>query len=352
MALNVLVVGAGPTGLMTAVELARLGHNPTVIEKRDGPSTLSRAVGLQQHSIELMRPCGVADAILAEAIPFSALKVHDGAKRVASIPLNFDDPSRVYGLPQDRTEAHLAEALTRYGHTVHYGAPLEGFEDHGDGVTAQYAGGAHTFDYLIGADGKTSLVREFAGLRYDGYDLPETWSIADVISPDWPDPTSFNVYLLRNGDLAVVVPLEAHRFRVISSTPDAVKTLPVPITVTETRRSGTFNIAIRQAPHYSKGRVHLAGDAAHCHSPVGGRGMNLGISDAAEWAERLAAGTLDGYTASRHAAGAHTISLSEGLRRTMLGGSALKRSLGLGVLRIASHVPALSRRVTDRIILA
>lgn len=350
MALNVLVVGAGPTGLMTAVELARLGHNPTVIEKRDGPSTLSRAVGLQQHSIELMRPCGVADAILAEAIPFSALKVHDGAKRVASIPLNFDDPSRVYGLPQDRTEAHLAEALTRYGHTVHYGAPLEGFEDHGDGVTAQYAGGAHTFDYLIGADGKTSLVREFAGLRYDGYDLPETWSIADVISPDWPDPTSFNVYLLRNGDLAVVVPLEAHRFRVISSTPDAVKTLPVPITVTETRRSGTFNIAIRQAPHYSKGRVHLAGDAAHCHSPVGGRGMNLGLADAAELAERMATDTLDGYSSSRRKAGRHVIQFSENGRKRASSTVPLTRSISFTMFWIAGVVPPLGRALARRFI--
>lgn len=350
MAVRVLVAGAGPTGLTAAVELARRGVDVTVIEKRAGPSELSRAVGILPGSMEIFARSGTADGIRAEAVAFSALMIHRGATRVATLPINFDDRSRLLGLAQDRTEQHLADALARYGRTIAFAAPLERFEQDADGVTAHYGGRTGRFDYLVGADGVHSTVRNHLGLAYDGFELPDDWSIADVVSPDWPDPTAFKGYLLPRGRVAVVAPLEAHRFRVIASTADALATLPVPMAVSETRRTGAFRIQVRQVERYRVGRVFLAGDAAHSHSPAGGRGMNLGIADAADLAARLTGGGLDSYEAARRAAGRHVIAFSERARRLAQARGGGRRALLFALLGVIDRVPPLARTAAHRFI--
>ena len=341
--MRVLIAGAGPTGLTAAVELARRGVEVEVAERRDAPSELSRAVGILPASIAILTPSGAASAIMREAVAFTAFMVYRDADLVADLPLNFDDRSRLWGLAQDRTEEHLIDALARHGASVRYGSPLEGFEQDETGVDARYGDREGRFDDLIGADGVDSVVRRTLGLAYDGFELPHRWSIADVICDDWPEPTAFKGFLLPHGHVVIVAPIEAARFRVIASLPDALKALPVPMRVREIRRTGEFRISVRQADRYGEGRVLLAGDAAHCHSPAGGRGMNLGIADAAELAERMTSGRLDGYSASRHAAGAHVIAFSERGRKTVQSDNPIKRATVFAAMRAMGSVPALGR---------
>ena len=345
---SVLVVGAGPTGLTAALELARHGVPVRIVEKRPDPSPFSRAVGITRGSIDILRPSGVAEAILSEAIVFSPGILHHGARPIARLPLNFGDRSRIWGLPQDRTETFLAEALNRYGIGVDYGTEFLGFTQDDQGVTARLSSGEHRSGLLIGADGVASTVRGALGLAFDGHDLPGTWSIADVSSRTWPQKTSFQAFLLPQGNICVTVPLAPDRFRVIASQPDALQALPVPMQVDHLHRAGTFRISVRQAPSFSAGHVHLAGDAAHCHSPVGGRGMNLGIADAADLAWRIANGRSDGYSAARHAAAAGTIAGTERARRMIQGGP-LRRAVATSALRLAHLVPPLGRFVARQI---
>lgn len=347
--MHVLVVGAGPTGLTAALELRRHGVDVTVIERREGPSPLSRAVGITAGSMDILRPCGVAEAIDADAVRFSGIRMHDEQTRlILSAPLNFDERSRIWGLAQDRTEAHLAEGLHRHGGSVRYGTPLKAFAEDADGVTARYGGEDHRHDWMIAADGRHSMIREKLGILYEGKDLPDTWSIADVFADDWPFPDTFQGFLRPDQKVCVVVPLEAARFRVISSADDALAALPVPMKVREVRRSGTFGISVRLAASYRQGRVLLAGDAAHCHSPVGGRGMNLGIADAAEAAARIAGDTVDGYSGSRHAEGARVIALTERARQLMLAPPGLRRSMFRAALSVVNAVPPLGRAAMRR----
>ena len=346
-----LIVGAGPTGLTAAIELARRGHPLRLIEQRDAPSPLSRAVGILPNSMDILGPSGAADSLRAEAVQFSGFTFHIGARPKFALDFPMDDPAaRILGLAQNRTEYHLAQALARYGGTVDYGVRFERLTQHDDHITAHLSdGSADRYARVIGADGTGSAVRAAVDLPFEGYEVPGDWSIADVESADWPTPTRFQGYLLEGGDICIVAPLGATRFRVIASRKDALAALPVAMNVDQLHRADSFRIPVRAAPHFQRGRVFLAGDAAHCHSPVGGRGMNLGIADAAELAARIDAGTVAGYEAARRPKAHQVITTTERIRRTLQGDRPLLRGLAMTGMSFASHLPFARHRIARRI---
>ena len=328
--MNILIVGAGPAGLTAGVELARRGMTATIIDRRAEGSTLSRAVGIVPLSLKLLEPSGVTARLLDEGIQMQAVKIYSGDKQLAAVPLNPSKPQHGYGhilmLPQDQTEAALADAFTALGGTIRYNTEFESLsQDDGAVAVTLKDGACETYDYVIGADGIKSSVRGSLGLEYPGHDLGETWSIADVNCMGWTNPEDFTLCVLPAGGIAVVAPIGKDRCRVISNTPDALKSLPLPMDVTQVNREGQFTISVRQVSDYRTGRVFLAGDAAHCHSPVGGRGMNLGIADACELAACFESGDLDHYSHVRHIAGAATIANSERVRKMATAKNPLRR---------------------------
>jgi len=343
---HVLIVGAGPTGLTAAVELARRGIMPVVIEKRKSVSNLSRAVGILPRSMDLLGPSGVAKSIRSEAVVFQRAIFHNRDKPLAIIRLNTlkDRNKRIFGLAQDRTEAHLRNTFSGFGGKINYGAELLSLSQNDTGISVSILGKAFRFDTVIGADGTASTVRKALHIPFNGYELPEIWSIADVDLKGWKNPRAFQSFILDHGGVVVVVPLEKSRFRVIANRPHALASLPVPMNVTQVHRIAKFNISVRQAETYQSGRVFLAGDAAHCHSPVGGRGMNLGIADAADLAERIAKDTTEGYHAARHPVGKKTIKLSERARHTITSTHPAIRFFLRSFLRSTGHSALLQRR--------
>ena len=346
--MRILIVGAGPTGLTAAVELARQGIRAEVIDKKAEPSTLSRAVGILPASLKTLTPSGVTERLLAEGIKIREIEVFKGQRPLIRLSLRGGHPECDYlvALAQDRTEAILRDVLVKHGGSVRYGAEFAELQQEQERVVVHTKDGVEgEYDYVIGADGAHSTTRQCLGVDFNGYELPKTWSIADVDAIDWPNAELFTLFMLSEGRVAVVVPLERDRYRVISNTEDALATLPIELKVQHIRRQGTFRIAIRQVSQYAVGRVYLAGDAAHCHSPVGGRGMNLGIADAAELTSRLVEGRLDGYSASRHEAGAKIIADSERARRRFTSANFFTRTTTSFGLRLVKMLPPLQRRL-------
>ena len=342
--MRVLVVGAGPTGLTAAIELTRCGVTPTVVEKRDHASTLSRAVGITPRSLQILSHSGVSERLIAEGVAMDGVRIYRGHDLALEMPLYSDRAffPTLLGLPQDRTEGVMKEVLAALWGTVNYGVALESLTEQGAEVVARFSDGTEgCFDFVVGADGAKSTVRQQAAIEYPGIDLDQTWSIADIEVEDWRHPNKITLVQAQPGKVIVVAPMGATRYRLVASNQDAIAALPLPLNVTNVHREGTFNISIRQAETYSKGRIHLAGDAAHCHSPIGGRGMNLGIADAAELARRIVEGGLEGYSALRHKEGAEAIRVTERGRK-MAGGLTRQRRCTfralLALVRVAEPI--------------
>ncbi|MGI9400304.1 MAG: FAD-dependent oxidoreductase [Rhizobiaceae bacterium] len=346
--MKILIVGAGPTGLTAATELARRGVIPTIVDRRQAASTLSRAVGITPRSLGLLKPSGVAGKLICEGVAMDGLRVYLGRSLSLEMPL-FSERTEypcVLGMPQDRTEAIMSETLASFGGSVRFGLGFEDYEGEGDQVMAHFSDGtSEKFDTIIGADGIRSTVREAAGISYPGFDLDQTWSIADVDVGDWQHPNKITLVNAGPGQTVVVAPLGTTRYRVVASAENALDTLPLPIDVTNIRREGTFKISVRHAQTYSRGRIHLAGDAAHCHAPVGGRGMNLGIADATELAMRLVEGGVDGYSQKRHQQGHEAMRITERGRK-LTGGLSWRHRLAFRtIIASANYLPPVRARL-------
>ena len=352
--LRILIVGAGPSGLTAAVELARHGIKADLIDKRDDASGFSRAVGITSNSLRLLEPSGASRQLLAEGILIKSARIFNGKVPLAHIAVeaSASDGKKLLALAQDRTEAILRECLETLGGNVRYNSELTSLKAENNEVLVTINNGEElAYDYVIAADGVRSSARQFLALDFPGFDLDKDWSIADADVDEWFAIDSFSAFLLPRGDVVVVVPLEERRVRVISSTSDAISALPVPLAVNNLRRSGTFRISVRSMEAYRHGRVFFVGDAAHTHSPVGGRGMNLGIADAAELAGRFAAGTQDDYGPARHREAAKIIRASETGRKMLTSTNPIVRFMARTMIRTVDRLPPLQRWFVNNIVL-
>jgi 2-polyprenyl-6-methoxyphenol hydroxylase-like FAD-dependent oxidoreductase len=311
---EVLIVGAGPTGLVLALWLTRLGARVRIVDKTAEPGTTSRALVVQARTLELYRQVGLADAVVERGRKASAVNLWVAGKRAARVA--FGDfgtglspfPYAVI-FPQDEHERLLVERLAKAGVQVERRTELASFEDQGDRVLAHLkrAEGAEetcSAAYLAGCDGARSTVRQTLGIGFQGGIYEHLFYVADI-EASGPAMNGEVHVGLDAADFLALFPLKADgRARLIGTVRDEAEGQhenlswnDVSRRVVEWMRIGvdrvnwfsTYHVHHRVADHFGKGRAFLLGDAAHIHSPVGGQGMNTGIGDAVNLAWKLAA---------------------------------------------------------------
>lgn len=295
---DVLIVGAGPTGLAAALFLAAKGISCRIIDKSPEPSHTSRAQVVNPRSLELLTPSGVASDMLAEGFPLRRAHFYEDWAPIAEIDLGaIPSPYPMTALTQARSEALLAHALRDRDIFPERGVALDAFGQDADAVEAilTHADGQHETvraRLMLAADGAHSVVRQTLGLSFDGSAFPEDWPLYDLVLNDPVDVGGVHVSFVPRG-LIFMMAIRPGLWRVLGDMEEPLDHLPPGSKPGLIEWRSNFHVAHRVASKAAAGRVMLAGDAAHIHAPLGARGMNLGIEDAYVFAD-CAAGALAG----------------------------------------------------------
>ena len=284
------------------------------------------------------------------------LNFHSGDRLLATVELaraghRYDF---MLALLQAETERILEQTLAEHGVTVAWSTAFAGLEAGPDHVQAQLTAGgvaqSVAASYLIGADGAHSTVRHALGEEFVGTTDPVEWRLVDV-RMDGPFPAAEMSVFARPSAVLALIPIEPGLFRLVSNGPDPKVLLPSGAVVREEVWHSAFRISYRQVRSYQHGRVFLAGDAAHVHSPVGARGMNLGIEDGTLLARRLVEGGLDGYSAARHPVGARVIRQTRALTGLVTARNPLKKWLRDQLFQqVIGRSPAVQRVLARRVL--
>lgn len=309
---TVLIVGAGPVGLTAAIELWRQGVKARIINKAEDFAKESRAMGINPLSMSLLEASGVTERLIAAGTKLERSYIHFKHGGVASIDFSKIESKYHFmlALPQSRTERILNTVLEDLGGRVEHGTALESLVQDGDVVRCHVKGpsGPAVIEArtVIGADGAHSIVRKSIGVGFPGDMIDKDWTIADV-KLEWQYPHDELHAFFSDDSFFMAITLGNGMYRIVAPDEQYEKHLPLDATITEEIWRSKFRVHHRQATTYQVGRVFLAGDAAHVHSPVGGRGMNLGMRDAVTLARLLVQGEEDDYTSICHPVGAKTI---------------------------------------------
>jgi 2-polyprenyl-6-methoxyphenol hydroxylase-like FAD-dependent oxidoreductase len=369
---DVIIVGAGPTGLALAIALQQAGVDHLLIEKLEQGAGTSRAAVIHAQTLDTLGALGVADALVAGGLKLDRFAIRDRDQPLVSLSFGGLASPHPYllMLPQDATERVLAERLAALGGRIYRGVTATAVQDEGSHARIEVvtAEGPATIAarYIVGGDGMRSLVREAARIGFDGGRYDESFVLADV-EMDWPLGREEVSLLFAPAGLVVVAPLPNGLFRIVATLEDAPETLAPadvqaildargprsPAHVRQVAWSSRFRLHHRLAQTYRKGRLLIMGDAAHVHSPAGGQGMNTGLIDAKVLGDCLVAtlgspdsqAALDRYTELRRPAAQQVLGLAGTLTSMATIQGSGRRRIRNSALRLLDRLPFAKRRL-------
>jgi len=369
---NVLVIGAGPSGLTLAASLVKQGVATTVVDRQAAGANTSRAAVVNARTLEVLDDLDVARRLVKEGIHAPRFTIRDGRRTLIPVDFSVLPTDYPYSLmvPQATTERLLLERLTELGGTVLRPKTLASLIQDADGVTATFDDGELIrARYVVGADGMHSIVREQAGIGFEGGAYQESFTLADVRLRGEAPPDEVILFWAKAG-LTVVAPLPGDIYRIVAPVADAPEEPSAAfvqqllderglgagrMVVTDVVWGSRFRIHHRVADTYRAGRLLLAGDAAHVHSPAGGQGMNLGIQDGVALAGALAAvlagasdNVLDEYNATRRPIAHQVVEMTDRLTRlaTLPRAARPIRNTAIGLI---GRVPSVQRALAMRL---
>ena len=378
-ACKVLVVGAGPVGLTLASELLAQGVSTRIIERRDGAALHSQALAVHPHSLELFDARGIAERLVARGGPIRRMHMYVDGKRLVTMGFQHNGSWFGYGLsiPQRETELVLRERIAELDGRVDGQTELLDFEQDEEGVSARImsrSGEIETVrcEYVVGCDGAHSTVRHQLGLKFDGQPYPQQWLMVDA-RLDWAlsadeahsffrsDGGSLALFPLPGGIWRVVLPFAGER-GADEPTLEEIQRLvdqraPRKLTLSDPTWVTNFRCQLRSTDTFRVGRILLAGDASHIHSPAGGQGMNTGMQDAFNLAWKLALVVqgsspdllLDTYQEERLPVAEGVLHFTDDIVRMARITNPVKRALRDLVVPLASRLPKIQRRASRRL---
>ncbi|MGY6025522.1 FAD-dependent oxidoreductase [Streptomyces spinosirectus] len=385
---DVVIVGAGPTGLALGVDLARRGVDALVLEKADGLFPGSRGKGLQPRTMEVLEDLGVLDAILAAGGPYPVGMIWRDGERVGEhVMLDPDEFKNAAGdsaftqpwmVPQWRTQEILFARLEELGGRVEFGRELTGLGQDEEYVTLHCASGPDLrARYVVAADGGRSAVRRALGIGMTGETVDPNPVLVSDVRITGLDRDNWHIFPPGEGDgyMAICPLAGTEDFQLVAQFPEgtepdtsldgirkvaAARSHLAPEDITEVRWASEFRPRAALADRFRSGRVFLAGDAAHVHSPAGGQGLNTSVQDAYNLGWKLGAVLTDGadpvlldtYEEERRPIAARMLGISTGVHRGEVRRGAATMQLGLGYrespLSEDTRPPADTLRAGDR----
>lgn len=368
---EVVVVGAGPVGLALGVALTLEGHQVVVLDRLAAGANTSRAAVVHARTLEMLAGLGVSERLVELGIRAKAFSVRSGRREL--MPVEFGDLPTPYPftlmVPQDVTERVLLERLTELGGEVRRPYVVTEVVQDADGATVTLADGQSIrASYVVAADGMHSVVRDQAGLGFEGEDLELSFALADVKAEGLP--LDEVVLFFSKEGILVSAPLPDGTIRLVAQIDPAPEQPDVAFAqrLVDTRGPGRGEVVVREvvwgsrfrihervAPRYRAGRILLAGDAAHTHSPAGGQGMNLGLRDAVTLAGALSTalrkgdeGPLDEYAVQGVEEARRVVALAH--RLTVIGtAKPALRSIRNVALRILALNPRIRRGLATQL---
>lgn len=356
--MSVLIAGAGPTGMALACGLAAQGVEVRLVDQAAGPAETSRANILHARGVEVLDRLGALGDLRERSLEPAGMRMHVGGEPIATMRFLPDRRERTQALfvSQAAVEAELRRRLAELDVPIHWGTEVTALEPAA---------------WVVGCDGARSRVRELAGIDFPGVPVAERFLLADVRA-DWARDRSVSAGWYHRDGMVLAVPMPGGLWRLMADVPhDGERLTPDQVVdrmrrllaeragqpdigIRETVWASVFRIHRRLAADYRRGRVLLAGDAAHTHSPIGGQGMNTGIGDAENLAWKLGlvvrglAGTelLDTYGAERRPLAADVLRNTTANTRLLLGETALTRFLRDRVVVPLLGRPFVQRRAT------
>ena len=366
MSAQPLIVGAGPVGLAAALFLARDGVFARIIDSAPGPSANSKALAVNPRTLEILEPSGITEQMLAIGKPMRGGRFSRGQHVLGGFKLE-DLPHKyrfMLALSQSVTVRLLESALSRLGVRVEWGLGLLHCGPGADGVEAAVGpasgGPPHTLQcpWMLAADGAHSTVRHELGIPFEGTSFQSEWRLADLpLATTLPEDLAHIYFLDKGGFLFLIRVVDerdkeaggARIWRVIGNVPDVLERLVDAKTAGPVLWASSFHISHRINARLQQGRVYFAGDAAHVHSPVGARGMNLGIEDAWVFSRLLKAGRLSEYDRLRRPVDRRVVRQVELISRLVQGGSRLSRLLRSTALPILMRTRLFRSRMMETV---
>ncbi len=334
---DVLVVGAGPTGLTLAIELRRRGVDALLIDALDAPQHWDRATVVHPRSLEVFEALGIVDRFLDAGAPQRAARLHSAGEVLVEVDFSRSGAPYAYnvGLSEEATEGFLTDKLGEIGGSVERSTRLLRMSQDDDGVSAIVERGGREEEvranWIVGCGGYHSPVREAVGIELDGHDIEDPWAVFDVTLAGREDDFETTLVYLEE-TMVILTPLPGRRFRVYtrptSDDTDFVAEATAVLArylpdeqLTEIENPTRFRCHAKVATRYRAGRALLAGDAAHVCSPSQGHGMNSGIQDAFNLGWKLALvcegvadpRLLDSYEAERRPVALEIVAAGEGM---------------------------------------